>query len=70
MASKSSAKRYRDPQVRKQISIYLSNADWRALRDEAVHRRVPLTALCRDWLRPGLERLRHDAIRSTDPRRP
>lgn len=49
---------YRDPQVRKQISIYLPNADWRALRDEAARRRIPMTQLCRDWLRPELNQVR------------
>ena len=50
---------YRDPQIRKQISIYLTNADWRALRDEAARRRIPMAELCRHWLRPGLNEIRH-----------
>lgn len=43
---------------RKQISIFLAVNDWRRLRDEAARQRVPITELCRQWLRPGLNRLR------------
>ncbi len=56
-ASKRS-KRYRDPQVRKQVSVFLPATEWRALRDEAA--------------RTGLDRLRQTpaADPSADPRRP
>jgi hypothetical protein len=65
-------KGYRDPQIRKQISIYLPNADWQALSHEAVRRQVPLAELCRRWLRPRLERLRQTPPpeAASDPRRP
>lgn len=44
--------------IRKQISIFLPVADWRALRDEAARKRVPITELCRGWLAPEIESLR------------
>ena len=49
---------YRNPQIRKQISIYLPNSDWRALRDEASRRRISLAELCRRRLQPDVDRLR------------
>jgi len=52
------ARRYRDPQIRKQVSIFLPASDWQALRDEAVRQRRPVTELCRRWIRPELDRLR------------
>jgi len=48
------------PEFHKQISIYLPVADWTALRREAARRRIPMTALCREWLTPSLERLRRE----------
>jgi len=65
-------KGYRDPQIRKQISIYLPNADWQRLSREAVRRQVPLAELCRRWLRPCLDRLPQSppSDAATDPRRP
>ncbi len=51
---------YHDPQVRKQISLFLPAGDWRALRDEAARQRLPLAELCRRWLAPDLDRLRRD----------
>jgi hypothetical protein len=65
------SKGYCDAQVRKQISIFVPNADWRALREEAARQRLPVTELCRRWLRPGLERLRRPSGTGvTDPRHP
>ena len=66
------SRRYRDPQVRKQISIFLPAPEWRALQDEAARRRLPVTELCRRWIRPGLDRLRRtpEPDPSEDPRRP
>lgn len=67
------ARRYRDPQVRRQVSIFLPVSDWRALRDEAVRQRQPVTELCRRWIRPELDRLRQGPPPdggSLDPRRP
>jgi hypothetical protein len=47
-----------DDVFRKQVSIFLPVADWRALRREAARRRVPITQLCREWLEPALDHLR------------
>jgi hypothetical protein len=43
---------------RKQISIFVPVADWKAIRHEAARRRIPMTELCRRWLEPELHELR------------
>ncbi|MCA8989903.1 MAG: hypothetical protein KDA78_19815, partial [Planctomycetaceae bacterium] len=48
-------------EMKKQVSIFLPVSDWRALRFEAARRRIPMTELCRHWMRPELDRLRHAA---------
>jgi hypothetical protein len=45
-------------EFRKAVSLLLSVSDWRAVRREAARRRIPMTALCREWLEPDLEQLR------------
>ncbi|MDZ4684863.1 MAG: hypothetical protein SH850_07195 [Planctomycetaceae bacterium] len=52
-----------NPEFRKQISIFLPVADWKAVRLEAARRRIPMTALCREWLAPGLGQLRREPPR-------
>lgn len=65
------SKGYHDPLVRKQISVFLPAEDWRVLRDEAARQRVPMTELCRRWLRPGIDELQstRTSPATTDPRR-
>jgi hypothetical protein len=46
------------PEVRKQVSIFVPLSDWRALREEAARRRIPMTELCRGWMKPHMDRLR------------
>ncbi len=48
-------------EIRKQISIFVLISDWRVLRDEAARRRIPITELCRRWIRPELQALRDQA---------
>jgi len=48
------------PEIRKQISIFVLLSDWKAIRDEAARQRIPMTELCRRWMRPDLERLHRD----------
>lgn len=64
--------------IRKQISIFVPLADWKAIRHEAARQRIPMTELCRRWLKPGIAKLirptannppTHD-IEKLDPRRP
>ena len=43
--------------VRKQITVFLAHEDWRLLREEAARRRISLSELCRQCLRPQLEHL-------------
>jgi hypothetical protein len=45
-------------EIRKQISIFLPVSDWRVLRLEAARRRLPITELCRRWIRPHMDKLR------------
>lgn len=52
---------------RKQISIFLPLADWKALRLEAAAQRIPMTELCRRWMEPGLRTLRQ-STESPPPR--
>lgn len=47
-------------ELRKQISIFVTLSDWKAIREEAARRRIPMTELCRRWMHPDLTRLRRD----------
>jgi len=45
-------------ELRKQISIFLPLSDWKAIRLEAARLRIPMTELCRRWMRAELEDLK------------
>ncbi|MEZ6046664.1 MAG: hypothetical protein R3C11_14035 [Planctomycetaceae bacterium] len=45
------------PLRRKQISIFIPVEDWKEIRMEAARQHIPMTELCRRWLRPELDRL-------------
>jgi len=45
-------------EARKQISIFIPVSDWRAMRHEAARNQIPMTELCRRWMKPEMERLR------------
>ncbi len=45
-------------ELRKQISIFVPLSDWRAIRHEAARKKIPMTELCRRWMKPGLSKLR------------
>lgn len=45
-------------EIRKQISIFVPISDWKVIRQEAAQRNIPMTELCRQWMRPSLNRLR------------
>ena len=45
-------------QLRKQISIFLPLADWKAIRLEAARQKIPMTELCRRWMKQDMEKLR------------
>ena len=51
-------------ELRKQISIFVPISDWRMIREEAARKRIPMTELCRRWMRPEMADLR----RRCDPR--
>jgi hypothetical protein len=44
-------------EIRKQISIFVPLSDWRAIRQEAARLRIPMTELCRRWMRPEIVQL-------------
>jgi hypothetical protein len=45
-------------ELRKQISLFVPLSDWKAIRQEAARQRIPMTELCRRWMKPGLDDLR------------
>ncbi|MFQ5733521.1 MAG: hypothetical protein ACE5KM_16405 [Planctomycetaceae bacterium] len=45
-------------EIRKQISIFVPLSDWKAIRGEAARKQVPMTELCRRWMKRDLDRLR------------
>lgn len=47
-------------EIKKQISIFLSISDWRALRATAAQQEIPITELCRRWLAPHLRELHRE----------
>jgi hypothetical protein len=53
-------------ELRKQISIFLPLSDWKAIRLEAARLRIPMTELCRRWMRDELEHLKRDPRATSD----
>lgn len=53
------------PPRRKQISIFVPVDDWKEMRMEAARHHIPMTELCRRWMRPELERLHEQDEAST-----
>jgi hypothetical protein len=47
-----------DIEIRKQISIFVKLSDWKAIRLEAARRRIPMTELCRQWMKCDLDELK------------
>ena len=45
-------------ELRKQISIFVPLSDWKAIRREAARQNIPMTQLCRRWMKPELNSLR------------
>ena len=50
-------------ELRKQISIFVPLSDWKAIRFEAARLRIPMTELCRRWMRSELEDLKRQPPR-------
>jgi hypothetical protein len=44
-------------ELRKQISLFVPLSEWKAIREEAARRKMPITELCRQWLHPELRQL-------------
>lgn len=51
-------------EIRKQISLFVPLSVWKAIRQEAARQHIPMTELCRRWMKPGLDTLQ----RRADPR--
>jgi hypothetical protein len=50
-------------ELRKQISLFVPLSEWKAIRREAARRKMPITELCREWLRPELSNLLRESTR-------
>lgn len=59
------------PEIRKQISIFIPISEWRAMRHEAARLHIPITELCRRWMRADMDQLykefAHRTAQSADP---
>ena len=63
MTVKSSIRKPRE--IQKQISMFVPLSQWKAIRMEAARQKIPMTELCRRWMRPGLKEILPDD--SSDP---
>jgi len=52
-------------ELRKQISIFVPLSDWKAIRGEAARQNIPMTELCRRWMKPELTKLRRSEKKIT-----
>ena len=43
--------------LQKQVSLYVSLSDWKALHDEAQRQKLPITELVRNWIGPHVAQL-------------
>ncbi len=44
--------------IKKQLSIFVPISDWKAIRMEAARRHIPMTELCRQWMKPQINQLK------------
>ena len=44
-------------EIQKQISMFIPLSQWKAIRLEAAKQKIPITELCRRWMKPGLQKL-------------
>lgn len=44
-------------EIQKQISMFIPLSQWKVIRLEAAKQKIPITELCRRWMRPGLSEL-------------
>ena len=49
-------------ELRKQISIFVPLSAWKAIRHEAARKRIPMTELCRRWMKPEINQLKDEGI--------
>lgn len=53
-------------ELKKQISIFIPLSEWRAIRLEAARLNIPMTELCRRWMRSDLDQICRRATDSND----
>lgn len=53
--AKSKTRPSREPS--KQISLFIPLSEWKVLRQEASRLKVPMTELCRQWMKPQVQRV-------------
>ena len=46
-----------NPEIRKQISIFIPFSEWQVIRIEAAKQKIPVTQLCRKWMRKDIKKL-------------
>ncbi len=51
---------------KKQLSIFVPMSDWKAIRLEAAKQKIPMTELCRRWLRPEISRVKNYSTELVD----
>lgn len=54
-------------QLRKQISIFVPLSDWKNIRLEAARLKVPMTELCRRWMKSNLSELQQQIEQTEQP---
>lgn len=57
-------------ELRKQISLFVPLSHWKAIRHEAARRNIPMTELCRQWMKPELTALLDRVKNTPDERGP
>lgn len=49
-----------EAEPKKQVSLFVPLSEYRAIRDEAARRKMPMTELVRGWMRRDLDKLMKD----------
>lgn len=50
-----------NPELTKQVSVFVPMSDYRLIRDEALRLNLPMTQLLRRWIDGELKRLKKEA---------
>lgn len=55
-SSRTAVRKLSSPKYRP-LTVTLASSDWLQIQAEAARQGIPMTALCRQWLRPSLNEL-------------